>query len=92
MFLRRLPVPVAPFPNETLGSYIARMAVANHLKPATLAKHLHRPHTPGLYPDLDRLVVVSGWPLDSLQRSLPELAGERQGREPLRPRRYKDAS
>ena len=41
--LRRLPVSVPLFPAETVGSYIRRMATANHLDYAMLARHLHEP-------------------------------------------------
>lgn len=35
---RRLPVPVPLVPAETLDSYLARLATANHLEPASCAR------------------------------------------------------
>ena len=70
---RRLPVPVAPYSAETLASYIARMAAANHLQQHTLAAYLHQPGTPGARPAIDRLAATSGSPVLTLQRALPEL-------------------
>ncbi len=84
--LRRLPVPVAPFTAETVGSYLARMAAANHLDPVVLARHLHAPDTPGTGPDLLRLAAVSGTPAPTLVRALPELGRHHPVSTGARPR------
>ena len=69
----RLPVPVAPYSAETLASYLARLAAANHLQQRTLANYLHQPATPGTRPTIDRLAAASGSPVPTLRRALPEL-------------------
>jgi hypothetical protein len=72
-FLRRLPVPVAPFPAETVSSYVTRLALANHLKPATLADYLRGPGTTRRRPDPGHLTAATGMSRLVLQQALPEL-------------------
>jgi hypothetical protein len=72
-FLRRLPVPVAPFPAETVNSYVTRLALANHLKLATLADYLRGPGTTRGRPDPGRLAAATGMSRLVLQQALPEL-------------------
>ena len=71
--LPRLPVPVAPFPTETVGSYVTRLALANHLQLATLADYLRGPGTTRTRPDIERLAAATGKSRLVLQHALPEL-------------------
>lgn len=71
--LRRLPIPVAPFPDETLGSYVVRLATVNHLPHAALVEHLQEPGTPDRRPVLTRLAQLSGRLPSALRHALPEL-------------------
>ena len=70
-FLRRLPVPVAPFPAETVSPYVTRLALANHLKPATLADYLRGPGTTRRRPDPGHLTAATGMSRLVLQQALP---------------------
>jgi hypothetical protein len=56
---RRLPVPVPLMQTETLASYLARLATANHLDPRDLRAHLGMA-TRTRPPDLDRLAAMTG--------------------------------
>jgi IclR family acetate operon transcriptional repressor len=56
---RRLPVPVPLMQTETLASYLARLATANHLDPRDLRAHLGMT-TRTRPPDLDRLAAMTG--------------------------------
>jgi hypothetical protein len=71
--LHRLPVPVAPFPAETVGSYVTRLALANHLQRATLVDYLRGPGTTRSRPDPGRLAAATGMSRLVLQHALPEL-------------------
>ena len=75
--LRRLPVPVAPFPTETVTSYVTRLALANHLQMATLADYLRGPGTTRSRPDPGRLAAATGISRLVLQQALPELEPHR---------------
>jgi len=77
---------VAPYPAETLHSFIARMAAANHVDPVTLAKHLQTPAAPGSRPALDRIAAASGRPKSNLRHALPELSGHHGRAHRERPR------
>ncbi|MFD9791418.1 hypothetical protein ACFWXK_10750 [Streptomyces sp. NPDC059070] len=82
--LRQLPVALGPVHNETLGSYLHRLAVANNRPAGFLARLLGplppefsplsnttagwTPHSPG------RLAVLSGRPMPQFARALPALA------------------
>jgi len=75
--LHRLPVAVAPFPGETLGSYLTRLAVANHLERATLDDCLREPGISSGPADLGRLSAATGKPSLVLQHALSELGPRR---------------
>jgi len=85
-----LPVTTPPFPSETLGSYIRRLAIANYLHPGEFEEYLHDPVTrrKGVIPA--RLAAASGSPLSVLTLALPELSKYRppatSGPPELRPR------
>jgi hypothetical protein len=68
--LRRLPIGVRPRPGETIGSYVVRLAHANHLRPDHLHAYLCGP--PGWRGAVDpgRLAVCCGRPVAILQRAL----------------------
>jgi hypothetical protein len=68
--VRRLPITTPPFPSETVGSYVRRLAIANHLHPGEFEHYLRR-REKRVNPI--RLAAVSGRPLAHLQRALPEL-------------------
>jgi hypothetical protein len=72
-----LPVTTPPFPSETLGSYIRRLAIANYLHTGEFEEYLHDPVTrrKGVIPA--RLAAASGWPLSILALALPELSKHR---------------
>ncbi|MGC5360296.1 hypothetical protein ACPXCE_01225 [Streptomyces sp. DT24] len=82
--LRQLPIALGPVHNETLGSYLHRLAVANNRPAGCLARILGplppefsplsnttagwTPHSP------ERLATLSGRPTPQLARALPALA------------------
>jgi hypothetical protein len=68
--VRRLPITTAPFPSETVGSYVRRLAITNHLHPGEFELYLRRRER---RVNSARLAGVSGRPLSLLQRALPEL-------------------
>jgi hypothetical protein len=68
--VRRLPITTPPFPSETVGSYVRRLAIVNHLHPAEFEDYLRRRER---RVNPARLAAVSGRPLSILQRALPEL-------------------
>jgi hypothetical protein len=68
--VRRLPITTPPFPCETVGSYVRRLAIANHLHPSEFEDYLRRRER-RVNPAW--LAAVSGRPLSVLQRALPEL-------------------
>jgi hypothetical protein len=68
--VRRLPITTPPFPSETVGSYVRRLAIANHLHPGEFELYLRRRER---RVNPARLAAVSGRPLSLLQRALPEL-------------------
>lgn len=78
---RPLPIPRRPVHQETIGSYLNRLALANRVSISTLAAYLApyrrpptaiqddtRPWTPATP---QRLAVIAGQPLTSLIRALP---------------------
>ncbi|MEW2630840.1 hypothetical protein AB0903_04085 [Streptomyces sp. NPDC048389] len=82
--LRQLPIPLGPFHNETPGSYLHRLAVANN-RPAGFLARLLGPLPPEFSPlsntttgwnphSPDRLATLSGRPTPQLARALPALA------------------
>lgn len=80
----RLPIYVRPADNDTLGSYIRRLAHANHLPPADLRSHLCAAGSSGP-PHIEKLAAVTGRRLADLQQALSDT---RCGicYQPLRPR------
>ena len=93
--LRPLPQLVAPFRDETISSYLARLAAANRLTPAALRALLagnHRKDTPV---PLARLAAVTGLPPAALALAMPQICtpGELAGLHITnRPRARKDWS
>ncbi|MFD8385815.1 TniQ family protein [Streptomyces sp. NPDC059679] len=82
--LRPLPISLGPVHNETLGSYLHRLAVANN-RPASVLARLLGPLPPEFSPlsnttagwtphSPDRLATLSGRPPARLARALPALA------------------
>jgi hypothetical protein len=71
--VRRLPRTTPPFPNETLGSYVDRLAATNYLDTSEFRDHLHDPRTRQQGVSPARLAVACGWPLPTLRLALPEL-------------------
>ncbi|MEV6360337.1 TniQ family protein [Nocardia asteroides] len=73
-----LPVRLRPEPGETAESFVIRLAVANHLRPSYLRRHL----TPGRQGtgciEPAKLAAVSGRTLPALTRMFPELAERRR--------------
>jgi hypothetical protein len=84
---RRLPRSVRPVGGETTTSYVVRLAAANHIRYTDLLRELGRcwPFPPSkqvfdcetrLNPlALDRLAVLSDYPVERLQKALPALTG-----------------
>jgi hypothetical protein len=75
---RRLPIPLPPAQQETLASWLHRLAAAHGLPTAELRHHLRvRPHLGDdldeLHPLARRLAAVVGYPAERLGWALPEL-------------------
>lgn len=68
-----LPIRVRPRPTEPIGSYIDRLARANHLKSKDLRTHLCEPPQHRGRPRLNRLAAVSGHSESALLRALTGL-------------------
>jgi hypothetical protein len=92
--LRALPIALPPVHQETIGSYLNRLADANRLKPLTLAALLgltrrwrrDADDTDGWTPQtIDRLVILTGRPTKSLIHALPALGDMRHGATPDTP-------
>jgi hypothetical protein len=75
MRLARLPVPVAPARQETLTSYLARLAALHGLAPRELWEPISTPRKGTARRDVvaDRLAAITGRPHEHLARALPEL-------------------
>lgn len=75
MRLPRLPIPVSPARNETLGSYLARLAGLHGLAPRELWEPISTPRPGTARRDViaDRLAAITGRPREHLARALPEL-------------------
>ncbi|MGN9843733.1 TniQ family protein [Nonomuraea sp. H19] len=74
--VKRLPRAVRLVPDETLRSYLARLAKANHLKSDDLRLHLAPDLTPTsrtAHTWLESLAIASGASIDVLCYALPEL-------------------
>nr|WP_253195609.1 TniB family NTP-binding protein [Streptomyces sp. JHA26] len=65
----RLPIYVRPADDDTVDSYIQRLAHANHLPPADLRSHLCAVGSAGP-PLVEKPAAVTGRPLTDLQRAL----------------------
>jgi TniQ len=76
-YWRRLPAPLPPAQQETLASWLHRLAAVHGLNTADLRHHLgisRRPPGAGEVPALAcRLEAVTGYPPARLARALPEL-------------------
>ncbi|CAM5350524.1 MULTISPECIES: TniQ family protein [Streptomyces griseus group] len=83
---RRLSIPVRPWGGESLPSYVARLAHANHTPHTALWRHIGVPFRAGAssatlpweatlnHPAVARLVVMSGIPIERLRKALPALS------------------
>jgi hypothetical protein len=92
---RTLPIPVRPFPLETVGSYVRRLAVANQVPFGDLLGYLAHDQTPERsslvrsyelmlnQPAAERLATIGGTSITRLGRALPGLTGRPDSR-PLR--------
>jgi hypothetical protein len=70
--LRPLPRPVRPMRNETLSSYLRRIASANRLDSDELRSYVAADNHKRARVPLDRLAVLSGQPRLALQRAIFE--------------------
>ena len=70
-----LPRTVTPIHGETLGSYLKRLAAANHEDPDTLRRYLRRPADPNLPRTISpqRLAAATGHPVELLTQRLHRL-------------------
>ncbi|MDG4755794.1 TniQ family protein [Micromonospora sp. WMMD718] len=75
---RPQPLPVIPRPRrgETVGSYVRRLAHANHLRPSYLRQYLCAPPTYQGSVRAARLAVVTGRTVDALTRHFTTLQAE----------------
>jgi len=78
---RPLPVRPRPVTGESTGSYIRRLARANHLRPAYLRRYLASPKDGTIRTEL--LAAMSGRTLTALEHALAD-QGPRQGAAPPR--------
>lgn len=67
-----LPLATTPFPNETLRSYVARLALLNRIPPERVLHRFYTAESP--MDDVRLLAVRSGQTPHLLMRQLPELA------------------
>lgn len=70
---QRLPRTVAPFQNETVHSFLYRLATANHISVLDLEAYLAEPLQPRTHPATPRpewLSIASGWPTPLLTSRL----------------------
>lgn len=72
--LRPLPRPVKPLRNETLDSYLARLAAANRLNPDALRGYASGSRRKTAPIPIDRLSLLSGQNPSLLQHALPDLS------------------
>jgi len=71
--LRPLPRPVAPFRDETITSYLRRLARPNHIDPAGLRRLLARSNRTDAPVPLGRLAAVTGMTRQSLAYAMPQI-------------------
>lgn len=67
-----LPLATTPFPNETLRSYVARLALLNRIPPERVLRRFYTAESP--MDDVRLLAIRSGQTPHLLMRQLPELA------------------
>jgi hypothetical protein len=81
---RRLPIQVPLRPEESVDSFLRRLATANHLRPSYLRTYLN--HPPGGIGSLQitRLALVTGRSVAALRTVFPTLSHERR-RSPPKP-------
>lgn len=92
--LRRLPVLIPPVKNETLDSYITRLATANHLAAEDLDESLaianykgsprYQPVNRRKLIDLERLSFLTGYSGSRLLETLPEIGRTLAPGQPVR--------
>ncbi|MCE4941894.1 TniQ family protein [Streptomyces albulus] len=80
--LSQLPIQVRPRPGEPIGSYIRRLARANHLKPSYLHGFLTGSTNWFGKPQLERLAALTGRSPDLLQRALADAEAPRRRGKP----------
>jgi hypothetical protein len=86
--LRPLPIRPRPHADESVASYIRRLARANHLRPSYLHGYLSAPpHYTGGRPQPPRLAAVSGRQMSTLERALSDLAAKPPPDPDTQPRR-----
>jgi hypothetical protein len=73
---QRLPRTVTPFHNETIRSYVRRLATANHISVLELTPYLAGARNKPPQPDW--VAIASGWPLPVLARRIHGLMTEDQ--------------
>lgn len=66
---------VVPVHDETLGSYLSRLATANRLDTQALRTHITGSTRRGAVVEVDTLSVVSGQPIAVLRHAMLELNG-----------------
>jgi uncharacterized protein len=69
---RPLPIRPRPVPGESTGSYVRRLALANHLRPAYLRRYLASPKDGTIRTDL--LAALAGRSPAALEHALADLA------------------
>ncbi|MFF1742809.1 TniQ family protein [Streptomyces mirabilis] len=81
---RRLPCTVRPFHNETVQSFLTRLAEANHLRVDELRDYLgiRILKTTPVTVLLEPLSVVSGYPVSTLRLAMPEFIAAEYTDEP----------
>ena len=73
LLLRPLPRPAAPFRDETITSYLSRLAGANHIDPAALRRLLASSDRKDAPVPLGRLAAVTGLPGRLLACAMPQI-------------------
>ena len=84
--LRPLPIRLRPDRDETVESYVRRLARANYLRPSHLRRFLSHPasHYTAVKPD--RLAILTGRSREALEHALIGLTKSTRGRrEPIKP-------
>lgn len=88
---RPLPRPVVPAHNETLMSYLARLAQANRLDTDALRTHLTGTRNKNVPIPVGDLALLSGQNTHTLKHALPELGTELTGKTGNRPPPHADS-